>query len=98
MVSIHDLFNAVKAHPDFVFGTIFVKDDFPDGEALWGEHGDAKWATEHIVAAGNEYIENEAVKRPYVTQTGRVLDDTDIQALADEAERGYEIKGGTDAA
>lgn len=28
----------------------------------------------------------------YVTKTGKVLTDADIQAIADEAERGYEIE------
>lgn len=29
--------------------------------------------------------------QPYVTKTGRELSDADIQALADEAERGYDV-------
>jgi NAD-dependent SIR2 family protein deacetylase len=28
---------------------------------------------------------------PYVTKTGKVLSDADIQALADEAEQGYDV-------
>jgi hypothetical protein len=59
--SIHDLFQRVREHPDYVFGTIFVREDFPNGEVKWGEYGGAKYAEEHITAAGFEYIENEAV-------------------------------------
>jgi hypothetical protein len=54
MVSIHDLMRAVRAHPDYVFGAVFVKDDLPDG-ALWDEN-DGKWAEQHIVAAGFDFI------------------------------------------
>lgn len=32
-----------------------------------------------------------ALTAPYVTKTGRVLTDADIEALADEAERGYDV-------
>lgn len=32
------------------------------------------------------------VSRSYTTKTGRVLIDADIEALADEAERGYEVE------
>ena len=35
MISIHDLMRAVRAHPDYVFGTVFVKDDFPGGVVAW---------------------------------------------------------------
>jgi hypothetical protein len=62
MISIHDLMRAVKAHPDYVFGTVFVKDDFPGGVVAWEETGDAKWAEEHVTAAGFEYIEFNAKK------------------------------------
>jgi hypothetical protein len=33
----------------------------------------------------------EEVDEPLVTKTGRVLTDEDIEDLADEAERGYEV-------
>lgn len=55
--SVHDLFAELREHPDFVFGTIFVKDDFPGGEPRWGEFGNERRAEDHIVAAGFEYIE-----------------------------------------
>lgn len=32
MDDIHELFQRVKEHPDYVFGTIFVKADFPEWE------------------------------------------------------------------
>ncbi len=31
--------------------------------------------------------------KPYTTKTGRVLSDADIEGLADEAERGYDVEG-----
>jgi len=31
-------------------------------------------------------------EQPMVTKTGKVLTDEDIQALADEAERGYDVE------
>ena len=34
----------------------------------------------------------ENTESPYVTKSGKVLTDADIQALADEAERGYPIE------
>jgi len=30
--------------------------------------------------------------QPFTTKTGRVLSDADIEALADEAERGYDVQ------
>jgi hypothetical protein len=36
----------------------------------------------------------EVSDEPLVTKTGKVLTDADIEALADEAEFGYEISGG----
>ena len=53
--SIHDLFARVKAHPDYLFGTIFVTKDLPV-EKL-NDLG-VKWGEEALVAAGAEYIEN----------------------------------------
>lgn len=55
--SIHDMFAEVKEHPDFVFGTVFVKDDLPK-DFEWGDLHDPKHAEDHIVQAGFEYIEN----------------------------------------
>lgn len=40
--------------------------------------------------AGPDWID----KGPFVTSTGRVLTDEDFEALADEAERGYDISPG----
>lgn len=59
LVSIHDLYAAVRAHPDYVFGTIFVTEDVPP-ERLEQVLEGAKWGEEHITAAGFEYIENIA--------------------------------------
>ena len=35
---------------------------------------------------------SDPTEPPYVTKSGKVLTDADIQALADEAERGYPIE------
>lgn len=54
--SIYELFNAVREHPDFVAGTIFTKDDVPEGKQLppvWK----SKWAEDPMIAAGNEALE-----------------------------------------
>ena len=61
MTSIHDLFKQVQEHPDFRFGTIFVAADIDDGGYAndWGD-ADKKWAEEHLVAAGFEYLNNVA--------------------------------------
>lgn len=59
MRSVHELFKEVREHPDFVFGTIFVKEDFPGGEPRWLPTGGQDWAEDHLVAAGNTFIENE---------------------------------------
>ena len=34
----------------------------------------------------------DLAEEPYVTKTGKVLSDSDIEALADEAERGYDVE------
>lgn len=43
----------------------------------------------HIACSDADYEEDE---KPLRTKTGRVLTDADIQALADEAERGYDVE------
>jgi hypothetical protein len=62
MSSIYDLMKRVREHPDFVFGTIFTRDDF-DGNEAQGEAIAAapKHAEEALVAAGNTYIENAEI-------------------------------------
>lgn len=52
--SIYDLFQKVRNHPDYVFGTIFTTDDFPDGVP---DDFNGDYATDHMAEAGNEYIE-----------------------------------------
>lgn len=59
MTSIHDLFQKVREHPDFRFGTVFVAADIEDGDYDWNEH-DPKWAEQHITRAGFEYLEEVA--------------------------------------
>lgn len=56
--SIHDLFRAVREHPDFVFGTIFVTGDFPDEQVP--DDFDASRATDALAERGNQYIEDTA--------------------------------------
>jgi len=56
MVSdIFELFRGVREHPDFAFGTIFVKDDFPDGKVP--DDFSKNLGTDQLAQAGNEYIE-----------------------------------------
>ncbi len=51
---IHSLFRRVQKHPDFVFGTIFVRGDFPRGEVP--DDFSRKWATDILAERGNLYI------------------------------------------
>lgn len=54
--SIHDLFAKVRAHPDFVGGTIFTLDDVAERGELpsdWKE----KWLTDRLVECGNETLD-----------------------------------------
>ena len=52
--TIHDLMKAVREHPDYVFGTVFTREDFA---------GDIPWdfspsrAEDALVERGNAYIE-----------------------------------------
>ena len=59
MTSIHDLFQQVREHPDFRFGTIFVRGDIEDGGYGWNAE-DPKWAEQHITRAGFEYLDEVA--------------------------------------
>jgi len=51
---IFDLFERVRAHPDFVFGTIFVHDDFAGDDVP--DDFSAKWATGTLAERGNQLI------------------------------------------
>jgi hypothetical protein len=51
---IHELMRRVREHPDYVFGTIFTRKDFPNGEAP--EDFEAHHAEDEIVARGNDYL------------------------------------------
>jgi hypothetical protein len=44
------------------------------------------------------YQDTAAAGEPAVTKTGKVLTDADVQALADEAEAGYDLFVGTEHA
>jgi hypothetical protein len=50
-----ELFDEVKAHRDYVFGTVFVRQDFPGENVPAGFS--ARHATDALAEAGNEYIE-----------------------------------------
>lgn len=54
--TIYDLMQHVRAHPDFVFGTVFTKDDFPDGVP---DDFPAKQGDELLAETGNLLIESE---------------------------------------
>jgi len=51
---IHEMFRRVREHPEFVFGTIFVRGDFPRGEVP--DDFPSKWATDILAERGNPYI------------------------------------------
>lgn len=53
--SIDELYKLVREHPDFVFGTIFVAEDSPDGEVPADFR--VKSAEAAITVEGNEFIE-----------------------------------------
>jgi hypothetical protein len=53
--TIFDLMQAVRRHPDYVFGTAFVVGDFPD--EIVPEDFDSGQAEDWLVQAGNEFIE-----------------------------------------
>lgn len=59
VASIHDLFQKLREHPDFVFGQIFVRDDLEgqgiDPDKFTASH--VKWAEEAMVAAGFEFLD-----------------------------------------
>lgn len=54
--SIFDLMRAVREHPDYVFGTIFVTGDFPDEQVP--DDFPVNRATDALAEAGNEFIEH----------------------------------------
>ena len=56
--SIHDLFQKVREHPDFVFGVIFVPDDVPPEKLAEARDRGGKWGEEALCRAGFEYVEN----------------------------------------
>lgn len=56
--SIHDLFEQVRQHPDFVFGTIFVREDFPG--SIIPEDFSPSLATDMLAERGNLLIGDQA--------------------------------------
>jgi len=54
-MDIYELMQEVRNHPDFVFGTIFTVEDFPDGVP---EKFSARHAEDALAERGNEVIEN----------------------------------------
>lgn len=62
--SIHDLFEQVREHPDFVFGTIFVREDFPGANVP--EDFPSRYAADLLAERGNLFIDDhlpEGVER-----------------------------------
>ncbi len=68
LVSIYDLFAAVKAHPKYVFGTVFTEDDVPE-ERLESVLEAAKWGEEAITESGFDFIANVDIGPPPVDPT-----------------------------
>jgi hypothetical protein len=54
--SIHDLFEQVRQHPDFVFGTIFVREDFPGSDVP--EDFPRRFAADLLAERGNLFIDD----------------------------------------
>jgi hypothetical protein len=54
MSDIHELFRRVREHPDYVFGVIFVLDDFPHREVP--DDFSPKHASDMLAERGNEAI------------------------------------------
>lgn len=52
--SIHVIMNELRAHPDYVFGTVFTTSDFEDGDAAAAFDG--RYAEERLAGMGNEII------------------------------------------
>jgi hypothetical protein len=74
----------------------------PDGDGTlirytyWG--GDRiRWYLVQLDSGKQKSYSATQWREIYVTKTGRVLFDADIQALADEAERGYDVEAITRA-
>lgn len=59
--SIFDLLKRVRQHPDYVFGTIFVPNDFPDGRVP--EDFPTEHANDALAEAGNLFIEQVVGER-----------------------------------
>lgn len=55
--TIFEMFRAVREHPDFVFGIMYVKEDFPGG--VVPDDFSAKWGSDRLAETGNEYIWEE---------------------------------------
>lgn len=64
--SIHDLFQRVREHPDFVFGTIFVLDDFPHREVP--DDFSPKHTTDRMIERANEEIAEHVASGDYDEQ------------------------------
>lgn len=45
-----------------------------------------------LLSFGATRVEHPKAAKGYVTKTGKVLTEADIEALADEAERGYDVE------
>jgi hypothetical protein len=76
--SIHE-FRAVREHPDYVFGTIFVTADFP-GEVVPDDFSSNR-AEDHLAEHGNWYID-EHVDSDECDECGEAIPAVDGGGLA----------------
>jgi hypothetical protein len=54
---VYEMWRRVQQHPDYVFGTIFLKGDFPDGADPYGsESFSPRHAADRLAERGNEMI------------------------------------------
>jgi len=58
---IFKLFERVRKHPDFIGGTIFVKEDIPEGKRLPDDYR-KKWLTDPLAERGNLILEDICVE------------------------------------
>lgn len=57
--TIYDLFGRVTAHPDFIGGTIFTREDVPEGRALPSDWRN-KWLSDPLAEKGSQILEDIA--------------------------------------
>ena len=68
--TIHEFFEAVRNHPDFVFGTIFTIHDFSEREHAFLRDFLTYDAEDSITFAGNIFIEESGFRPSFYDDNG----------------------------